>query len=206
MSYYPRHALVRAVRSLSTATKVAIATVATGGLLGAGAVAAISASAATAPSCTSQVTASGPFSEHVTKATVDYYLGARNTITAGSAAILKPAQNSHTLFFHCDQNISNGNGGSVPAVSFLIRSANGTVYALTSRSATAGANVTLERPGNGHLGYRSQKWTWTFDATTNTYQFKNASTGLFLRVRNSGPKMGQTVSTGKTATDWAQSS
>ncbi|MBO0813620.1 MAG: hypothetical protein J2P30_00475 [Actinobacteria bacterium] len=47
MSYYPRHALVRAVRSLSTATKVAIATVATGGLLGAGAVAAISAGAST---------------------------------------------------------------------------------------------------------------------------------------------------------------
>jgi hypothetical protein len=47
LSYSPRHAIVRAVRSLSAGAKLAVATVATGGLLATGAVLAINAGAST---------------------------------------------------------------------------------------------------------------------------------------------------------------
>jgi hypothetical protein len=49
--------------------------------------------------------------------------------------------------------------------------------------------VTLEPPGNGGIGFASQQWEG--DGST----FFNVKTGLFLRIRNGGPVMGQTLTT-----------
>jgi hypothetical protein len=60
--------------------------------------------------------------------------------------------------------------------------------------------VTLTPPGNGGNGFASQQWTILF--TVPTLTIRNVKTGLFLRVRNNGPAMGQTATTGSTPTNW----
>jgi hypothetical protein len=109
---------------------------------------------------------------------------------SGSAAILKPAQNGTTLWVHCNSTVNPGQ------LLLLNRG-----LALTSRDGASGGTVTLEPAGNGGNGYASQVWIYS---GTNPYTFQNAKTGLFLRVRNGGPLMYQTVTTGKTATSWNQ--
>jgi hypothetical protein len=73
---------------------------------------------------------------------VSYYLGTPSKASAGSAAILKPKQNSTTLWnlSACPQGDLLENRG----------------LALTSRSSSSGAVVTLEPPGNGGTGSRAR--------------------------------------------------
>ena len=72
--------------------------------------------------------------------------------------------------------------------------------ALTSRASSPGADVTLTQPGNGGNGFASQQWDILFNGSS--FTILNVKTGLFLRVRNGGPVMGQTVTTGSTSTAW----
>jgi hypothetical protein len=73
--------------------------------------------------------------------------------------------------------------------------------ALTTRSTSPGDVVMMTKAGNNGDGFASQQWNYTF-VTGNTITFENVKTNLSLRVRNSGPKIGQTVTTGFTPTDW----
>jgi len=72
--------------------------------------------------------------------------------------------------------------------------------ALTGRSFSPGGDVTLEPPGNDGNGFASQRWIESAGGPMITFQ--NVKTGLFLRVRNSGPIMGQTMTTGSVFTVW----
>jgi hypothetical protein len=101
---------------------------------------------------------------------------------------LKPSENRSTKWLDCLSTTSNvlvlENGG----------------LAVTSRSSSPGADVTLTPAGNGGNGFASQQWAFVVESTTST--FRNVKTGLFQRVRNNGPAMGQTVTTGSTPTNW----
>jgi hypothetical protein len=125
---------------------------------------------------------------HVTKSHVTYFLGTPNNTFSGAAAILKPSQNGFTSWSECAFDSSNS----------VVLENRG--LALTSRSSSPGQNVTLESPGNGGNGFVSQRWIE--NAAGPMITFQNVKTGLFLRVRNSGPIMGQTVTTGSAFTVW----
>jgi len=131
--------------------------------------------------------ASGNFF-HVTSNGVSYYLGTPTSLPAGTAAILKPRQASTTAWSECSFNGSNNS---------VVLENRG--LALTSR-ASSGGDVTLTPPGNSGNGFASQQWIE--DAAGPMITFQNVKTGLFLRVRNSGPTMHQTVTTGSTFTVW----
>ena len=122
---------------------------------------------------------------------VNYFLVTPNNLVSGSAAILKPAENGTTQFVHCNSTVNSHE------LLLLNRG-----LALTSRDGSAGGIVTLEPVGNGGNGYASQVWKY---AGSNPYTFQNVKTGLYLRVRNSGPLMYQTLTTGQSATSWSQS-
>ena len=151
----------------------------------AGATAAHGATVHRATTCTNDA---GDF-QWVTVGGVNYFLGTPNKLFIGSAAILKPTENSTTLWVHCN---------STKVFHELLLKNRG--LALTSRA--AGGDVVLEPAGNSGNGFASQKWIY---AGTNPFTFKNVKTGLFLRVRNSGPLMYQTVTTGSTPEFWKQS-
>jgi hypothetical protein len=126
---------------------------------------------------------------HVTKNGVSYYLGTPNTTSAGAAAILKPAQNGTTEWKECafssaDNAIVLKNRGLV----------------LTSTATSTGADVTMTPVKNAGKGLKSQRWI--ADAAGPMITFKNVKTGLYLRVRNNGPIMKQTVTTGSSFTVW----
>lgn len=121
-----------------------------------------------------------------------YYLGTPNNLSSGAAAILKPKLNSTTMWDGCV--FSSG--------AFLITSQNQGL-ALTSRSSNPGADVTVETPGNSGSGFASQLWNIVF-AKHDTLTVQNVKTGLCLRVRNSGPSVYQTVTTGRSPTTWTQ--
>ena len=55
--------------------------------------------------------------------------------------------------------------------------------------------------GNSGDGFSSQQWNYVFTTGT-TLTFQNVKTGLFLRIRNNGPKFGQSVTTGFTPKEW----
>ena len=158
------------------------------GLLAAGTVAASAglASADTAAAHHQARCAGGNFF-HVTKNGVDYYLGTPNNLPSGAAAILKPKQNSTTAWTECAFSGTNN--------SFVLENRG---LALTSR--VSSTDVTLTPPGNGGNGFASQRWIG--NAAGPMITFQNVKTGLFLRVRNNGPIIGQTVTTGRTATAW----
>ena len=132
--------------------------------------------------------ASGNFF-HVNANSVNYYLGTPTNLPAGTAAILKPRQASTTSWTECafegsDNSVVLENRG----------------LALTSRGTSGGGDVTLTPPGNSGNGFASQRWIE--DAAGPMITFQNVKTGLFLRIRNSGPIMHQTVTTGATFTVW----
>ena len=124
----------------------------------------------------------------VTAGSANYYLGTPNKLSSGAAAIVKPNENSTTLWNLCH----------VASTSAYLLENRG--LALTSRASSPGVDVTLEPPGNSGNGFASQQWDFPVTGTV-----QNLKTGLFLRVRNGGPVMGQTVTTGRTATAWANS-
>jgi hypothetical protein len=119
---------------------------------------------------------------------VNFYLGTPANLVPGSAAILGPRQNSTTSWTlrFCQ---------STPTVLIENRG-----LALTDRPTSAGADVTLESPGNGGNGFAGQQWNYNVSGPMVT--FRNVTTGLYLRVRNSGPVMSQTATMGNTATFW----
>jgi hypothetical protein len=160
------------------------------GLLAAGAVVTSAGAAGAGTTAAHQQTtcASGNFF-HVTNNGVTYYLGTPNTSSSGAAAILKPKQNSTTAWAEC---AFSGSDNSVVLENRGL--------ALTSRASSSGADVTLTPPGNGGNGFASQRWIG--NAAGPMITFQNVKTGLFLRVRNSGPIMYQTVTTGSTFTIW----
>jgi hypothetical protein len=124
----------------------------------------------------------------VIKSGVSFYLGTPANLVPGSVAILKPSQNNTTSWTLCFSR-------STPTV--LIECGGLT---LTSRPASAGADVTLESPGNGGNGFASQQWHYNTSGPTVTFQ--NVKTGLYLRVRNNDPVMSQPVTTGNAVTFW----
>jgi hypothetical protein len=127
---------------------------------------------------------------NVTKSGVNYFLGTPNITFSGATARLKPRGNSTTLWLACFSSTSN---------TVVLKNRG---LALTSRAFSPGADVTMVPPGNGGNGFASQQWDLVVSGSTVTFQ--NVKTGLFLRVRNSGPIMGQTVTTGFTATAWSE--
>ena len=153
----------------------------------AGATAAHGATVHRATTCTNDT---GAYS-WVTVGGFNYFLGTPNKLMTDSAAILKPMENSTTLWVHCNSTV----------VSHQLLLKNGGL-ALTSRDSSPGGSVLLEPAGNGGNGFASQQWIY---AGTNPFTFKNVKTGLYLRVRNGGPLMYQTVTTGTSPTSWNQS-
>jgi len=119
---------------------------------------------------------------------VNFFLGTPANLVPGSAAILRPRPDNATWWTLCFSQ-------STPTV--LIENGG---LALTITPASAGADVTLESPGNGGNGFASQRWN--YNASGPMVTFQNAKTGLYLRVRNSDPVKSQTVTTGSTATFW----
>lgn len=183
-----KHALTRAVRSLSTRAKVIILGTAVGAAAIGGGLAAMPSSASTP--CTD----AGNLQNFVQAGTpaVNYYLAGPGTIKLGTAARLRTsAAAAHTVFAHCN---ANDNSSKVE----LVITQGSQRLALTSRATVAGSNVTFQPASQ----YASQTWTWA--ASGDGFTFQNVKTGLFLRVRNGGPKSQQTVSTGKSATTWLQ--
>ena len=130
----------------------------------------------------------GPFFFNVTKNSENFYLGTPNNVHSGSAAILKPKKNGSTLWTICFFSTSD---------TILFENRN---LALTSRSTGPGDVVTMTRAGNNGDGFASQQWNFVESGSTLTFQ--NVRTGLFLRIRNSGPKIGQSVTTGFTPQQW----
>ena len=137
-----------------------------------------------------------PFYFNVTKSGVNYFLGAPNKLFAGAAVTLKPTGNRTTLWIECVLNNVSGY-----EVVLKMGPWPGTL-ALTTRNFSPGGNVLMEPPANNGVGFQSQRWISSFGSTTGTLQFQNLKTGLYLRVRNSGPVMYQTVTTGHTSTSW----
>jgi hypothetical protein len=124
----------------------------------------------------------------VTSSSVTYNLGTPNKTFSGAAVRLKPTQNSTTLWTGCltsSHNVVITNRG----------------LALTTSATTPGANVTVTTPPAGG-GFLSQQWIERAGTTAGTFTYQSAKTGLFLRIRNSGPIMGQAVTTGSTPTAW----
>ena len=130
----------------------------------------------------------GPFFFNVMHNGANFYLGTPNNVHSGSAAILKPKKNGSTLWTICFFTTSD-------TVVFENRN-----LALTSRSTGPGDVVTMTRAGNNGDGFASQQWNFVESGSTLTFQ--NVRTGLFLRIRNSGPKIGQSVTTGFSPTIW----
>ena len=135
-------------------------------------------------SCTNE----GPFFFNVTKNGANFFLGTPNNTHSGVSVILKPKKNGTTLWTLC------------------VFSSNTLVFenrnlAMTSRSTSPGSDVTMTPVGNSGDGFSSQQWNYVFTTGT-TLTFQNVKTGLFLRIRNSGPKIGQSVTTGFTPNDW----
>jgi hypothetical protein len=116
-------------------------------------------------------------------------VGAPNHLLPGASALLKPKRNDTTILTAC----------AFPASNVTLLENRG--LALTSRDLSASGNVTMTPTGNGGNGFTSQLWDFV-NVGTSSATFQNAKTGLFLRVRNNGPAMGQTVTTGSTPTNW----
>jgi hypothetical protein len=131
------------------------------------------------------VTCSFAFTDHIFVApgTQPFYVGIPVNAVSGSTVRLKANQNSTT----------NWNFNSCSDGSWLLSIGH---LAMTSRSFTPGTAVTVTSFSDG--GFASQRWFINFSGVN----FGNEKTGLFLRVRNSGPFIGQTVTTGFSATNW----
>lgn len=169
---------MRRLISMLAAGLLAAGTVLTGGLASAGTTAARHASCS---SCTIR------FVSH--KHHVNYYLGTPHHTVSGTAVILKPGRNKTTTWILRQLGTSS---------TYVIKKGG---LAVTSRASSPGADVIVETTGNSGSGFMSQRWNVVF-GTHHQATFQNVKTHLYLRVRNSGPIMYQTVTTGKSATSW----
>jgi hypothetical protein len=132
-----------------------------------------------------------PYFFNVNKNGVNYFLGTPSHTFSGAAALLKPRGNGTTRWISC-------------RVTFKTVGLSNRGLALTSRASSPGGDVTLTPAGNGGSGFKSQRWL-VARTVRGKYTYRNMKTGLYLRVRNHGPIMGQTVTTGFTATNWTRS-
>ena len=122
---------------------------------------------------------------------VNYFLGTPVNTFSGAVVRLKPNANSTTNWTFC---FVSGSGNE-----FLLFNRG---LALTSREGTGGlVTVTTAPGGTGGIGFASQRWHVT-SVMAGTLRFQNEKTSLWLRIRNSGPFFGQTVTTGATPRDW----
>jgi hypothetical protein len=119
-----------------------------------------------------------------------FFIGTPNHPVTGDAVFLRTKNNLNTRWLSCGTT-------HMGVRSFL--SLNG-LFALTSRGGI-GAAVTLE-PRHGGDGFRSQQWTRNVIQSGRVFQYQNRKTGLWLRVRNGGPVLGQTVTTGNSRSNW----
>jgi hypothetical protein len=122
---------------------------------------------------------------------VNYFLGIPNIAHSGSAVVLKPRTNRTTVWRSCGTPVSGGR------IFFSLKDG----LVLTSRSSSPGADVTVTEAGNNGNGFASQQWIRT-PLGSGVFMYRNMKTGLWLRVRNNGPKFYQTVTTGNTASAW----
>ena len=125
---------------------------------------------------------------HVNKSGVNYFVGTPNTTFAGAVVRLKPQMNITTHWTGC----------LVSGDEILLFNRN---LVLTS-SGIPGSDVTVEHVLNFGNGTARQRWHATISPTGDTVVLRNVKSSQFLRVRNSGPVMGQTVTTGFTPTTW----
>jgi hypothetical protein len=120
-----------------------------------------------------------------------YFLGTPVRTFSGAVVRLKPNANSTTNWTFC---FVSGSGNE-----FVLFNQG---LALTSREGTGGlVTVTTAPGGTGGIGFASQRWHVT-SVMAGTLRFQNEKTSLWLRIRNSGPFFGQTVTTGATPRDW----
>lgn len=140
-------------------------------------------------SATCTVTGANNYFQFTTSGT-NYYIGTPNNAFSGEDTILKPTENGTTQWY--GEPCSDG--------SWLLTQRG---LAMTSTSFLVGAAVTAANPGNGGNGFASQHWFFTFNGS-GLAMLRNAKTNLYLRIRNSGPAMGQSLTTGNTPTAWAE--
>jgi ricin-type beta-trefoil lectin protein len=161
------------------------------GLIAAATVVATAGAASAGPTPAHRITCSGGTltSIFVQQGTTQFFPGVPNKFQSGSAVILKATANGTSTW--CFFQIPSG----VNAGQWTIATLNGGL-AMTSGSAVPGRNVTVTT----NNAFASQRWNLVINFPTVTIQ--NVKTGLFLRVRNSGPALGQTVTTGNMATVW----
>lgn len=120
----------------------------------------------------------------------NYYIGTPVNLFSGETAFLKPKENSTTQWF----------GEPCTDGSWLLTQRG---LAMTSTSVSPGGTVTAQTPGNSGNGFASQHWFFSF-TSSGLAMLRNEKTNLYLRIRNNGPVMGQTVTTGNTPTAWAE--
>jgi len=163
------------------------------GVLAAATVLATAGAASAGPTAAHRTTCSGGIlsSLFVQQASVKYFLGVPNIVRFGSTVRLKPRSNGSTTW--CFTDITSGPFTGQTIITTL----NGGGLALTTRTTAPGGDVTVETS----QGFASQRWIVN-DIGTNGVTLRNIKTGLFLRVRNSGPVMNQLVTTGNMATIW----
>ena len=124
---------------------------------------------------------------------VNYFLGTPVHTFPGAIVRLKPTANRTTNWQFC----------FFPAPSdevILVNPRNSSRLALTSTEGTGGLVKVTRTTAPGGNGFASQRWHATFSG--NFVFLQNENTDLWLRVRNSGPKLGQTVTTGTTPRAW----
>lgn len=121
----------------------------------------------------------------------NYFLGTPLEASSGSAAVLKPRTNRTSVWRSCGTPVSGAR------IFFSLKDG----LVLTSRSSTPGADVTLTEAGNDGNGFASQQWS-RVPVAAGVFMYQNVKTGLWLRIRNNGPKFYQTATTGSTASVW----
>jgi hypothetical protein len=125
----------------------------------------------------------------VTEGSIRYFVGAPNHLLPGASALLKPKRNDTTILTACAFPASKCDPPREPRAD------------PDQQGLLPSGDVTVTPTGNGGNGFTSQLWDFV-NVGTSSATFQNAKTGLFLRVRNNGPIMGQTVTTGRAATAW----
>ena len=121
---------------------------------------------------------------------VNYFLGTPNKTGNGKVVRLKPTANSTTNWTFCFVSGSEA---------ILLNRG----LALASSQSTGGLVTVTTTSAPGGNGFASQRWFTTFQG--NFVFLQNENTNLWLRVRNNGPKLGQTVTTGASPRAWDDS-
>ena len=162
------------------------------GVLAAATVVATAGAASAGPTPTHRITCSGGTltAIFVQQGTTQFFPGIPNKFHSGSTVRLKATANGTTTW--CFFQIPSGTN----AGQWTVTSLNGGL-AMTSTAAVPGADVLVQT----NSAVASQRWILNFPSGS-TITIQNVKTNLFLRVRNSGPALNQTVTTGAMATAW----